>query len=317
MLSPEEQGRLKKRATMLALVVGLTILGLKGAAWMMTGATSILTAALDSVLDNGIAVVNFMAVRQALKPASRSYRFGFGKLEPLAGLMQAAFIFGIGLAVIVESIDRLRHPVALVNADMGIGAMVLATVMMIGMIIYQRHVVRCTGSLVVRADSIHYQADVMMHLSIIASLALSHWLTASWIDPVATIGIAVFLMWNARTIAADALAILVDKEIPEEDRKKIRQLVLAFPQVANVHDLRTRSSGSHIFVQLHLELDGDLTLAQAHDISEAVIEAVARVFPNADTQIHQEPVGLPRDRSWCGGGSSHRSAHDGHHDATQ
>ncbi|GAB6054416.1 cation diffusion facilitator family transporter [Magnetospira thiophila] len=303
-LSAEQIAHLKKRATLLALIVGLVMLGLKITAWAMTGATSVLTAVLDSVLDNAMAVMNFVVIRQALKPASRSYRFGLGKLEPLAGLVQAAFISGVGLMVIIESIDRLRHPVLMANADAGIWAIVLATVLMLGLIFYQRRVIRLTGSLVVRADSLHYQADVMMHGIIIASLALSERLALPWVDPVATIGIALFLLWNAGHIAKEALDVLVDKEIAEEDRKRIRGLALAHPQVQNVHDLRTRTSGPTLFVQLHLEMDPTLTLAQAHAVSEAVISDLEAAFTNIDVQIHEEPIGLPRDRSWCGGKGS-------------
>ncbi|CDK99562.1 zinc transporter [Magnetospirillum gryphiswaldense MSR-1 v2] len=298
-LAPEEVARLKKAATAASLATATVMIGLKVGAWAITDSISVLTSMMDSILDFSVGLMNFVAVRKALSPANRFHRFGFGKVEPLAVLAEAVFLFGVAIMIIIEAIDRLRHPHPISHAELGAWAMAAVIVLTIGLLIYQRHVIRKTGSLVVQADAIHYAADVMIHVGIIFSLLLSDLAGVFWVDSAFACGVAFYLVWNAKTILSESVGILLDGELPDNERHKIRDLALSHPEVKGVHDLRTRSAGPQKFIQLHVEMNPNLSLRDAHRYTEETIDLILAAYPDAEVQIHEEPVGMPRHRSWC------------------
>lgn len=297
--SAEEIARLKKNATAMALAFAVVMSIMKVAAWAATGSVSVLGALMDSILDNAVGIVNFVAVRQALRPADRFHRFGFGKFEPLASLAESAFMIGVSVTILFQAVDRFVHPVSVSHAEWGMGVMIGVIILLLCLITYQQHVIRRTGSLVVRADALHYKGDVMLHLSVAVSLWLSGTWGITWADPVFALGIVVYLLWSAKGIGAEALGILLDHELPDVERHRIREIVLSHPEVLNVHDLRTRTSGARKFIQLHVEMAPEITLRAAHRFAEEAIDLILQAFPNAEVQVHQEPLGEPRHRSWC------------------
>ncbi len=296
---PEEIARLKKAATALALTIGIIALGMKVGAWAVTHSVSVLSALMDSVLDSIMALVNFLAVRKALMPADRFHRFGFGKFEPLASLAQSAFIIGVAVVIAFEAVDRFIHPHPVANAELGIAAIAGVLALMIGLALYQQHVIRLTGSIVVRADSLHIKADVMMHMGVILSLLLSSFGSITWADSAIALFIAAFLAWNGMGIFTESMGILLDRELSDDERHKIRDIALSHPDIYGVHDLRTRSSGEQIFIQLHVEMKPDTPLSDAHQFVEEAVDSILEAYPNAEVQVHEEPVGMPRHRSWC------------------
>jgi len=300
-LPPEKIARLKRTATAMSLAVGVIMLGMKFGAWAATSSVSVLSALMDSILDSAMGLINFLAVRQALRPADRGHRFGYGKAEPVASLAQSAFIIGVAIVISFEAIDRFTHPFPIDNAAWGVAAMAGVVALMGGLVLYQQHVIRLTGSLVVRADSLHYKADVMMHIGIIVSLLIAGVGGVAWVDSAIALVIAVYLAWNAKSILMEALDVLMDRELSDEERHHIRAIALSHPEVHDVHDLRTRSSGDQLFIQLHVEMAPAIPLRDAHQFAEEVIDSLLEVYPNAEVQIHQEPVGMPRHRSWCRG----------------
>lgn len=299
LLRPEEIIRLKKNATAISLTVGGLMLFIKIGAWAITDSVSVLTSLMDAIFDSAVGVMNYLAVRQALRPANRFFRFGFGKLEPLAALAESVFLAGVAIMIVIEAINRFGHPYLVANTGWGILAMWCVIVLTSGLVLYQRHIIRLTGSLVIQADSIHYATDIVTHLGILASLFFSGMMGATWIDPTFAVGIACYLIWNAKEIFSESLGIILDRELSIEERNKIRDTALSHPQVHDIHDLRTRSSGGQIFIQLHVEMDPDLSLRAAYGYSEEIIDRILEVLPNAEIQIHEEPIGMPRYRSWC------------------
>jgi ferrous-iron efflux pump FieF len=236
-------------------------------------------------------------VRHALQPADTHYRFGYGKAEPLAGLGQAAFIAGSAVFLIIEAIDRLITPKPVTNEAVGIGVMLLSMVVTFSLIRFQSYVVRQTKSLAINADSLHYKGDFLVHGSVIVSLLLSATFDWQISDPIFGIAIALFILINAKTIATESLSILMDRELEESERRRIRSIVLSNPDVVDIHDLRTRSSGPRVFIQFHLELAPDISLTRAHEISDAVEAKLRAAFPNAGVIIHQDPEGVMERRA--------------------
>ena len=174
-----------------------------------------------------------------------------------------------------------------------------------GLLAYQRHVIRMTGSLVVRAEALHYTTDIVIHAGIIVSLLLSGLAGMTWVDSAFALVVAVYLAWNAKAILSESMGILLDRELSDDERRKIRDLALSHPEVQGVHDLRTRSAGAQIFIQLHVEMNPELSLHDAHQYAEETIDLILADYPSAEVQVHEEPVGLPRHRSWCGGVGQH------------
>ena len=261
-------------------------------AWLATDSVSILSSLADSVMDVLASLINLFAVRQALQPPDREHRFGHGKAEPLAGLGQALFISASAIFLIVEAVGRILEPEPIARAPVGIGVMVFAIIVTTALVTYQRRVVRLTGSTAIRADALHYASDILMNIGVIAALALA--MTEGWglADPIIALVIAAVIIHAAVRVARSAIQQLMDREFPEQDRERIRQIVLEHPDVRNCHDLRTRRSGIDSFIQVHVEMDSSLTLLRAHEISDDVEARIRKVFPHAEVLIHADPEGI-------------------------
>lgn len=286
-----EGGRLMRMAAIASVLVAVTLIGTKFAAWIATESVSLLSTLIDSALDAAASLVNLIAVHHALQPADREHRFGHGKAEPLASLAQSAFICGSAVFLLFEAGERLIHPRDVVNTEIGYAVMVFSIVMTVGLVIFQKYVVRKSGSVAIDADSLHYQTDVLINLSVMVSLYVTTTFDWQYADPLIAVAIAVYIVRGAWGIGKAALAILMDRELDDDQRQRILDIVRAHGEVKGVHDLRTRSSGVHVFIQFHLELDADMKLRDAHDISEQVEQELMEAFPNAEVIIHEDPEG--------------------------
>jgi ferrous-iron efflux pump FieF len=290
--APDQHAGLLRLATRAAVVVAGLLIVAKLTAWYMTDSVAILSSLMDSVLDVGASLVNMYAVAHALIPADREHRFGHGKAEALAGLAQSAFISGSALFLLAEASQRLIEPRAIARDEIGVAVMVLSLVLTIGLVIFQKNVVKRTGSIAISADSMHYRGDILANLGVVVALLLAGRLGWLYADPVIALLVAGYILFGAWGIIRRALDQLMDRELPEDQRQRIRGIALAHDRVEDVHDLRTRSSGMQTFIQLHMELDGDLTLMQSHEIADEVEASIRAAFPGAEVIIHQDPAGL-------------------------
>ncbi len=284
--------RLMRRASRAAVAVASVLVAAKTIAWLMTDSVAVLSSLVDSLLDVVASGVNLLAVRQALMPADREHRFGHGKAEPLAGLGQAVLIGGSGAFLLYEAADRLIHPQPIEGGTVGVSVMALSIVLTLMLVMYQGHVVRVSGSIAIAADSVHYKADLLINLGVIAGLLAATLLDWQLVDPLVAITVAVYISFCAWGICKKSLDMLMDRELPEEDRRCIEDIARAHPEVRSMHDLRTRSSGRDTFIQFHLELDGGMTLLEAHRISDEIEAQVRRAFPRAEVIIHEDPEGV-------------------------
>ena len=287
-LSRSDQGRLMRRATQASVAVASLLIAAKLVAWIMTGSVSLLSALVDSLLDVAASLVTLVAVRQALVPPDEEHRFGHGKAEPLAALAQAAFITGSAVFVLAEAGQRFFVPAPLEQTWVGVGVMAFSIVLTLILVRFQRSVVAKTGSLAIKGDSAHYIGDLLTNLAVIAALLMTLEWGWSWVDPVFALGIAAYILKTAWGIGRHALDMLMDRELPESDRQKIESIVRAEPLVRGLHDLRTRASGPQLFIQLHLELDGNLPLMEAHAIADRLERRLEGEFRGAEVIIHQD-----------------------------
>ncbi len=281
-----------RRATAFAVAAAALMIAGKLGAWLATDSVSLLSALADSVMDVLASLINLFAVRHALQPPDREHRFGHGKAEPLAGLGQALFITASAIFLIVEAAGRIVEPEPIRQAPVGIGVMGFAILVTAALVTYQRRVVRLTGSTAIRADSLHYASDILVDIGVIVALVLAMTLGWGLADPIIAILIAGVIIHAAFRVAKGAIEQLMDREFPDEDRERIRQIVLAHPDVLDCHDLRTRRSGIDSFIQVHVEMDRSLTLMRAHEISDDVEARIRAVFPHAEVLIHADPEGI-------------------------
>jgi len=286
-----EAGRLMRLATYASTATALILIVAKLVAWLMSDSVSLLATLIDSCLDALASLLNLFAVRHALTPPDRQHRFGHGKAEALAGLGQATFIAGSAAFLFLEAVGRFLRPVEIQAVGTGVAVMIFSIAATLLLMMFQRHVISKTGSTAIKADALHYKTDLLVNGSVIVALLLAVYGWAGF-DAVFGIAIAFYIIYSAWEIVREALDHLMDKELPAEDRERIKQIARRHPEVRGMHDLRTRQSGTTVFIQLHLELDDKLLLLQAHRIADEVEAELMQAFPGAEVIIHEDPVSL-------------------------
>jgi len=284
----DKNSRLLKLATYASVGVASTLIVIKLVAWLLSDSISLLATLLDSCLDVAASLINLFAVRHALQPADKEHRFGHGKMESLAGLAQAAFIAGSALFLILQASGRILHPQPIAATTLGIVIMVVSIALTLGLLAIQNHVIKKTGSVAIKADSLHYKTDLMVNGGVIVALLFASY---GWlgVDSLIAVAIGLLILYSAWHIADEAVQLLMDRELPDEQRVRITAIVCSHPRVSGMHDLRTRRSGMFTFIQLHLELDDELRLIEAHEISDQVEQQIMVEFPGAEVIIHEDP----------------------------
>lgn len=285
--------RLLRVVSALAVVVACVLIAIKLYAWQRTGSVSVLGSLLDSLMDALSSLISFVALRYALRPADDDHRFGHGKAESIAVVAQSVFIFFSGLALLLHSLKRLfwAQDVEVADTEFGMAIMLTVIVLTLGLVLFQRYVVRKTGSVLIEADLLHYQSDLLMNASIILALFVSS-LGYHAADAVLGAMLSVYIIKAALEIAGKGINDLMDRELPEEVAAEILSIAEGHDQVQAVHELRTRQSGSRYIMQMHIELDGSMTLNESHAIADALELKLAQRFDGADVIIHQDPVGI-------------------------
>jgi len=287
----EERASLTTRAALASVAVALFLLVLKIYATLATGSVAMLGSLADTGLDLIASLVTLLGVRVAAMPADRDHRFGHGKAEALAALAQVALISISAVVIGWRAVQRLIHGEGTANAEYGIAVSVVAILATLALVAYQRSVVRRTSSVAIRADAVHYQSDLLLNLSVIVALVLDQYFGFTGADPLFGLGIAAWLIWGAWRASRRALDQLMDREWPEEKRQRFLAVAARHPQARGIHDVRTRSSGTHDFAQFHIWVDPKMTIAAAHEVMEAIETDLEREFPGCEVLIHLDPEG--------------------------
>lgn len=282
------QKRLLQLAAKASVAVAVLLIVVKAYAYWISGSVSILASLLDSLVDSLASTLNLVAVWYAMQPADDKHRFGHGKAESLAGLVQSLFIMGSALFLLLQGIDRIYHPRELMYLDIAVTVMVFSIVATCCLVWFQRSVVQKTESLAIKADSVHYLSDLLANAAIIVALILTYY---GWVqaDALLAIGVAVYIFYTAIQIWKESVQHLLDRELPQAQQRRIEALAQQHPDVLGVHEIRTRQAGRTKIIQLHLEIDGDTPLWRAHRICDDVERLIRKSFPNCDVLIHQDP----------------------------
>ena len=286
-----ERGRLTARAAIASAIVAAFLLLLKaGAAWT-TGSVAMLGSLADTGLDLVASLVTLWGVRVAAVPADRDHRFGHGKAEAIAALFQVVMISVSAIAIGGRAIEQLVEGGATGEAEFGIGVSLVAIVATFLLLGIQRRVIAATGSIAIATDNIHYKSDLMLNVAVIAALVLDQYARIRGADAIAGIAIAGWLAWGAWTASWTAIDQLMDKEWPEEKRQHFLAVAAQHPELKGIHDLRTRTSGARDFVQFHVWVAHDMTVADAHRVMDEIEAKLEREFPDVEILIHPDPEG--------------------------
>ncbi len=280
--------KLVKSATLFSVVLASFIVIAKLAIWILTDSLSILSSLVDSSLDVIASMVNFFAVRYALRPADDDHRFGHGKAEDIAAFAQSAFIMGSGVFIVIEAIHRFTQPQPIVNESWGVWLMIVVSFLTVFLVLFQSYVVKKTRSVAVKADSIHYKMDLLVNAMVVASLVIVMYSKYYQADTLIASFIAIYIFKSAWGVGKEAFDKLMDKEMGDDDRKKITEAIFSHPKIKGMHDLRTRLSGSTTFIQFHLEMDKDISLFAAHEISDEIEGKILKIFPHAEIFVHED-----------------------------
>ena len=288
---PEAHGSLTTRAALASVATALFLLLLKGYAAWATGSVAMLGSLADTGLDLLASLITLYGVRIAAAPADFDHRFGHGKAEALAALAQVGIIAFSALGIGWRALDRLLGGEETANAEYGIGVSIVAIVATLGLLAYQRRVIARTRSVAIETDHVHYQSDLLLNLAVIAALVLDQFLGLTGADPVFGILIALWLLWGAWRASSRAVDQLMDREWPEEKRRRFVEVAARHPALKGLHDLRTRTSGVRDFVQFHVWVDPGMSVAEAHRVMDEVEHKLQSEFPGVEILIHIDPEG--------------------------
>ncbi|MDX1803316.1 MAG: cation diffusion facilitator family transporter [Alcanivorax sp.] len=283
--------RLLILAGLSSVVTAVLLIAAKTVAWLMTGSVSLLASLVDSIMDSIASLINFIAIRYSLVPPDEDHRFGHGKAEALAGLGQSVFIFGSSIFLMAQAVQKLMDPQPLQATQVGVAVMVFSIVMTLVLLMIQKFVVRETGSTAIEADSLHYASDLAVNVGIILVLLVSPF-GLHWLDGLVGLVIAVFILRSAWQIGFESIQLLLDREIPGNVRETVGAIVAEHELALGFHDLRTRQAGRTQFIQLHVDMDQNLSLLQAHALAESIELRIRDRYPAADVIIHQDPVAV-------------------------
>lgn len=286
-----DRGSLTQRAALASISMALFLVGLKTYAAWDTGSVAMLGSLADTMLDLVASLITFFGVRWAAMPADEEHRYGHGKAEALAALIQVILITVSAMAIIWRATDRLMSGRPTEGLELGIGVSVIAMVATFGLLAYQRYVIKRTGSVAILTDHVHYQTDVLLNLSVIGALVLDQLVGWRLADPLFGFAIAAWLMYGAWSAASHSVDQLMDREWPLEEREAFIAAAQEYPELAGLHDLRTRTSGAHRFVQFHVWVPGDWTVVEAHERMDSVEEKLQHRFPGTEIIIHLDPEG--------------------------
>lgn len=291
-----DYGKLVKRATYFSVTFACILIIIKLFTWWITGSVSLLASLFDSSMDLLASLVNFVLIRYSLKPADEDHRFGHGKAESLAALAQSAFIIGSIVFLLLNSLKLLVNPQPVSHPILGIIISAISVALTLSLVMYQKYIIKLTNSQAIKADMLHYSSDLLMNIAVIIALILS-WCGIIYADALFALLIGCYILFNAIKIIWIAIQDLLDKALPETDNEQILDIASSFSEVHGIHDLKTRRSGPMTFIQLHIELDDNMLLVEAHAIADKIEKLISQKFSPAEVIIHQDPLSVvPKEK---------------------
>ena len=290
-LRAAEAARITKTVSRLSVATASVLILLKVGAWLASGSVAMLSSLADSSLDGVASLFTLIAVSYAASPPDDEHRYGHGKAEAFAAMLQAMLVGFSASLVAFEAISRFRAPQPITHSTLALAVMGVSIVLTLGLLWAQTRAIAKTGSVATKGDRAHYSADLSANLAVIVGIGAASFLGWRWADPLVGLGVAAWLAWSAIEVARGGWDQLLDRELSAEARERICKLALSEGVLLDVHQLRTRASGPFVHIQFHAEMPAHLSLIEAHEAMVAAERAILAEFPAADVIIHPDPHG--------------------------
>ena len=278
--------KMVNNAVVLSFFSSVIIVVIKSFACYKTGSMSIMSTMLDAFLDLMTSASNIMVIRFAMVPPNNEYRFGHYKIEDISVFTQSCVFLLSGIVSMLICTYKSYIGYSISENNLGIGIMTIVVMMNILLLAYQRYVIKKSNSLIIKSDYVHYLSDIMSHIAVIISLYFANMVL---IDYVFSMLIGAYIVYSAIELIKVSFYQLIDRELDSESQNLVIKTLKKFPEVLGAHDLKTRKAGSKKFIQVHIELDPNMTLYDAHDVSDKISDEISSILEDAEVIIHQDP----------------------------
>jgi len=283
--------RLEKKATVVSSSVAALLVMLKLTVGVLSGSIAVLASAIDSLLDLTVSLFNYFALHNSDKDPDEQFHFGRSKLEPLAAVVEGTIISFSALFILYEAISKIVHPENMQFMNESIFVMIASLIITGFLVIFLSYVAKKTNNMVIRADSLHYKTDLFSNGAVLLALVLIHYTSQQLIDPILGVGIAIYMIYSAIPIVKEGVLMLLDVSLPTEELEKIEEIIKEEKIITAYHNLRTRESGSHIFISFHLVFNVSISLYDAHLVADKVEAKIVALFRDKKVHIltHMDP----------------------------
>ncbi len=282
---------LQKSATVVASVVAAILVIIKLVVGIMSGSAAVLASAIDSILDIAVSLFNYFAISKAEKAPSKKFNYGLGKIEALAAVIEGTIITISGLFIFYKgAINIIKHKEIGYLQD-SIFVMVVSIILTGALVLYLNYVYKKTQNMVIKSDALHYKTDLFSNSAVLLSLALIYFTGWHWIDGVFGIAIAIYIIKEAYELIKEGTLMLLDISLDEDIVEKIKHIISSQPEVTGFHYLKTRRSGNTNFVDVHVVFTPDISLMDAHRVSDKIEEEIKKLDPKSEWYIviHLDP----------------------------
>lgn len=283
--------RIEKKAALIASAVAFLLLIIKLSTAIISGSVALLASAIDSLLDIAISIFNYFALHTADKEADERFNYGRGKIEAIAAVVEGVLIILSGLYILYLSVDKIIYKAVPQHMDLAIYVMVASTIITLSLVLFLLHIAKKTNSLVIKADALHYKADLLANGGILFSLALIYFTNWYIVDAITGLVIALYIIKSAYSLIKEGTLMLLDVALEPELVEKIEEAIKVQKGVMSFHWLKTRRSGHDVFVNVHIVFDHEISLMKAHVISDRVDREIQAIDPkfNWIINIHLDP----------------------------
>jgi len=283
--------RLEKKATVISTTVAAVLVIMKMTVGILSGSIAVLASAIDSFLDLTVSLFNYFALHNAEKNPDKTFNHGRSKIEPLAAVIEGTVISMSGLFIFYEALVKIVHPREMQHMSESIYVMIASFIITAALVIFLNNVAKKTKNMVIKADALHYKTDLFSNGAVLLALATIYYTGEQLVDPILGIGIAIYMIYSSIPIIKEGVLMLLDAAMPQEDRDKIEEIIDAEPIIKTHHLLRTRESGSHIFISFHAVFNVSISLYDAHLISDKVETQIKEYFKDKKCHIliHMDP----------------------------
>lgn len=283
--------RIEQKATLISTTVAFILVAFKLTVGIISGSVAVLASAIDSLLDMVVSLFNYFALHNSDKQPDEHFNFGRRKLEPLAAVIEGTIISLSALFILYTAISKMVQGSPIEHIDLSIGVMIASIVVTAGLVFFLHTIAKKTGNMVIEADALHYKTDLLTNAAVLISLGVIAFTDYTYIDPILGIGISLYMIYSAYPIIKEGILMLLDAALDPQSVDKINKLLNSQNDISGHHDLRTRRSGSDVYISVHVVFSISTSLYDAHMVGDRIELALKNLFPdnNVYALIHLDP----------------------------